>query len=167
MVANVSASSSVETTMNEQEALLKYEDVTKLFRNKDKATIQKNGSYDRKMLIETIFSLIEACEAMKIREKPRYPSTDEIAEACSRKTEKIIEKILAEKYFESEKPVKSAGGAPSYALVIDNPETDNQLFTPQSWAQVVEGKFSETLNKVPVSKPSRRMFPRGSEKAAE
>ena len=70
--------------MDRNDILSQYNDTIKVFKNKTKDSVIRTGSYDRKMLIETVFSLMNISENLL---NAPYPSADVIAQACAVKTE--------------------------------------------------------------------------------
>ena len=129
-----------------------YNDTIKLFKNKTKETIMRTSSYDRKMLVETVFSLIEISENI-LKTPNTYPSTEDVAEACAKKTREMLEGILPKGSNPNTEPRKIPQRSPDErVLLVENGETEDGNFTEEKWTEVVNRKISKKLKDVPVVK---------------
>ena len=68
----------------------KYKDAIAPIIGKSKQATLENSSFDRTMLIETVFTLIEVCRAWKTCSNMEKMDAEAIAEACAAKTKEFL-----------------------------------------------------------------------------
>ena len=154
----------------------KFDDAVSPFKGKEKENIQKNGSFDRKMLIETVFALIDVCENAFDVQTQQSCNTENIAEACAERTEAVLRKFMEKTTTQTEKcaertesvlrkflvktssPTDTANAASkmrdsdvSHVLVVENKDSDSERYTSATWSDVVRSSISNKLKDVPVS----------------
>ena len=137
--------------MDRASLLAQFNDSTKVFKNKSKDSVTKTSSYDRKMLIETVYSLMEICENLL---KGPSPSVDEIANACMQKTKEVLVEILP-KLINPDTDNKNVSrktpiSADERVLIVENSSSEGGTFTNESWTEVVNRKISKKLKNIPV-----------------
>ena len=134
--------------MDRNDILSQYNDTIKVFKNKTKDSVIRTGSYDRKMLIETVFSLMNISENLL---NATYPSADVIAQACAVKTEQVLENFLPKCSSPVTKKIPQRS-PDERVLIVENSEADDGNFTNEKWTDVVNRKISKKLKNIPVVK---------------
>ena len=131
----------------------KYDDVIKNFAGKDRGTVLRNGSYDRKTLIEAVFTLMETSKVLIEQQQVKFPTAEEISEACLKKTESLLVKLSLNQGISSQTDSNANDVVKSdnHVLLIKKDDEDNS-FTTESWSDVVSQNISKKLENIPVSK---------------
>ena len=127
-------------------------DASHNFRGKTRESILKNSTYDRKMLIETIYSLIDIADKLLDSNNSENLKIEKIAKTFTEKTETLIKELIMKSDAgktnnadEKNSPIEK------HVLLVDNTDEDDK-FSDESWTQVVKNSISKKLKKVPVNK---------------
>ena len=128
----------------------KYGDAVSSFKGKSKQQLLKNGAFDRSMLIETVITLMQVCDSFMEEQNTGMVDVDAIANACYKKTETLIKKLLPESH-ESKKSAPSKKNEKKHVLLVSRNNDTEEPFNESSWADVVKNSISTKLREVPVS----------------
>ena len=125
-------------------------DASHNFRGKSKDSILKNSLYDRKMLVDTVFSLISIADNLLQLSNSDELQLKKLADEFTLKTETMIRKLIEE--TSTLNPLKKDNPEPvKHVLLVDN-DGENGIFSADSWSDVVKRKISKKLKDVPVNK---------------
>ena len=132
---------------------LMYNDIIHNLKGKEKKTILKNSAFDRNMLIESVLSLMEVCEKLLKIHDVNQKNAEQLADVFANKTETMIKQLLLNKSDAcNEIPELPKECMKQHVLVIDNETDDGEIFSTQSWSNVVKNTISNKLKNIPVSK---------------
>ena len=128
----------------------KLHDASHNFRGKSKETILKNGSFDRKMLVDTALSLIKICDDLVERNSCNTPNLDSIVDMFANKTETLMRRVVEEAGLIKTNQTENKIVGKKHVLVVQNDDEDK--FSSEKWSDVVKNKISDKLKNVPVDK---------------
>ena len=142
------------TIMDFETIKTKFMDATKTFKGKTKDKIkEKTRSYDRNMLIDAVYSLIDIADDLVSTVEKENDYLDKLAKKFTEKTEGMIGKLIGNNNNNENLNAKEPINSEKHVLIVDGTNEDsNDKISPDTWAQVVKSDISVKLKNVPVSK---------------
>ena len=124
-------------------------DASHNFRGKSKESIIKNSTYDRKMLLDTVISLIGIADGLVVLNACDTP-LDKLVELFADKTETMMKNLMQDAGLGKPVVNENQDIAKQHVLVVQNDSEDK--FSSESWSSVVKEKISDKLKDIPVNK---------------
>ena len=126
----------------------KFMDASKNFKGKTKENIKDTSSYDRKMLIDAVYSLIDIADNLVSTVEKENSYLDKLAKEFTAKTEGMIGKLIGNNNNNENQNVKESISSEKHVLVVDGTNEDsNDKISADTWSQVVKSDLSKKLKK--------------------